>query len=817
MTIWNDLPPVLRGVLAVLTGATLLGGLAVVDYRLALIIAAGLLLLALVIAGFFTVRKWMQRRQAASLSGELSQHSSAAPQAVSDVAKRAKLDDLRQKFASGLSKFGNAENIHRFPWYLIVGEPGGGKSEAIRHCNVGFPSGMQDELQGVGGTINMNWWFTNQAVFLDTAGRLMFEEVKPGENNEWREFLLLLARNRPTCPINGLILVIPADSLIKDSDRDIEGKAGRIAQQFDTIQRALDIRFPVFVLITKCDLMAGFREFFDDFSDAQSQSQMIGWSNPLDRDAPFQPSVVTEHIETVVQRVRRRRLSLLRDPVPQKGQERRVDEVDALYAFPHSLSLLAPRLRLYLEKVFVAGPWSPKPLFLRGIYFASSMREGSALDQELAQALGLPPDQLGESRSWERERAYFLRDLFTEKIFKEAGLVTRATNTRKMLRTRSLLLWGSGTLLFLLFLAFSILGYEGFRHSIQGQRRIWAAAANPADWVNGVWHPVVASMAAETHAEYKGNDPVDAGESGPVPLVDYHQKLRELSSRPIEVSWVYRPLWRMVKGDANRPVAQRILLEAGILSPLLQQARQRMVQEDLKDAPDKDDRNNDRLQHEAQAIAALVRVEVAGLGGEYGSDSVSSGIVDPLLQYATGRPSPAGDKRGVIDETVTETYRNKAVAPWPPVWIALGSTTLTANKPIDSGLKRLSALAEESTKAQVKGVNQLKEVLEHLRRFHSLEGQMDAAVPLTTPAGEKLQKLNALMGELGAEKKLIDEQIKSARGEGLFSGETLALKPAYGRLVSSSGGGGGGIVQSGSRSGQITAGQFRASPLQTSG
>jgi len=40
---------------------------------------------------------------------------------------------------------------------------------------------MQDEFQGVGGTINMNWWFTNNAVLLDTAGRLMFEEVKPGE------------------------------------------------------------------------------------------------------------------------------------------------------------------------------------------------------------------------------------------------------------------------------------------------------------------------------------------------------------------------------------------------------------------------------------------------------------------------------------------------------------------------------------------------------------------------------------------------------------------------------------------------------------
>ena len=65
--------------------------------------------------------------------------------------------------------------------------------------DIGFPPGMQDELQGVGGTINMNWWFSNTAVFLDTAGRLMFEEIKPGESSEWREFLQLLHRNRPNC------------------------------------------------------------------------------------------------------------------------------------------------------------------------------------------------------------------------------------------------------------------------------------------------------------------------------------------------------------------------------------------------------------------------------------------------------------------------------------------------------------------------------------------------------------------------------------------------------------------------------------------
>jgi type VI protein secretion system component VasK len=73
----------------------------------------------------------------------------------------------------------------------VIGEPAAGKSEAIRRSEIGFPPGMQDEFQGVGGTINMNWWFTNSAIILDTAGRLLFEEVIPGTTSEWKEFLAL--------------------------------------------------------------------------------------------------------------------------------------------------------------------------------------------------------------------------------------------------------------------------------------------------------------------------------------------------------------------------------------------------------------------------------------------------------------------------------------------------------------------------------------------------------------------------------------------------------------------------------------------------
>ncbi|RPH34208.1 hypothetical protein EHM92_07915, partial [bacterium] len=177
-----------------------------------------LLLLSLCTGGYLLWRAWKQKREKQQFSNALQQENTAVPRGLSDPNKRAKLDDLRRRFEEGVKVYeSRGKDLYKLPWHVFVGEPGSGKTEAIRRSNIGFPPGLQDEFQGAGGTINMHWWFTNHAVLLDTAGRMMFEEVKSGDSSEWREFLRLLRKTRAHCPINGLFLVFPVDSLIKDS------------------------------------------------------------------------------------------------------------------------------------------------------------------------------------------------------------------------------------------------------------------------------------------------------------------------------------------------------------------------------------------------------------------------------------------------------------------------------------------------------------------------------------------------------------------------------------------------------------------------
>lgn len=441
------------------------------------IVLAGFVLVGLLLLAYKQVLNLLTKAKSKPFEKQIREN---AGKGKKGLAGEASIQNLNSKFAEGLEVFRkNGKDMYALPWYLLVGEPGSGKTEAVRHSNVGFPAGLQNTLQGLGGTMNMNWWFTNYAVILDTAGRLMFEEVAAGESNEWKEFLKLLRTSRPNSPVNGLLLVIPADSLIKDDDATIEQKATRIAQQLSTVRDTLKVRFPAFVIVTKSDLINGFREFYDSIDDPGLQHQMMGWSNHSSLDEKFEPRRLGEHFSQLADRIRRRRMALLMDPVhTEDANLRRIDQVDALYAYPEAMTQLVPKLQKYLEMIFSSGSWSGDPLFLRGIYFTSSMREGSALDADLAAAIGVPVDALPEGRTWKRERAFFLRDLFISKVFRERGLVLKSKSAKATRAARSLLVFGSAGFTALALIALTAWGAWSFRTSIGQHLKFWQGVRN---------------------------------------------------------------------------------------------------------------------------------------------------------------------------------------------------------------------------------------------------------------------------------------------------------------------------------------------------
>src|SRR6266498_3269348 len=115
-----------------------------------------LVLAALLFGGYYLWWRMRARRQRERFSAAIEAQTAAAPKSISDPNSRAKLDQLRQKFQKGLQEYkSRGKDLYQLPWYVIIGEPGSGKTEALRHSGIEFPPVMQEnELQGAGGTVN---------------------------------------------------------------------------------------------------------------------------------------------------------------------------------------------------------------------------------------------------------------------------------------------------------------------------------------------------------------------------------------------------------------------------------------------------------------------------------------------------------------------------------------------------------------------------------------------------------------------------------------------------------------------------------------
>ncbi len=677
--------PLKIGIMVLLGGGGITLLVAFLPPEVYMVFIVGMAVVALIVGLFAFMGKKRKAKKADPLSSNIKDNAKASPQGVSAPAQRARLDDLNRKFEEGLEKFRSAgKNIYSLPWYLLVGEPGSGKTEAVRHCNVGFPPGLQDQLQGAGGTLNMNWWFTNHAVILDTAGRLMFEEVVAGKSGEWDQFLKLLKSNRVNCPVNGMLLVIPVDTLIKDTVDEIERKAGKIAQQLDHIQRILDVRFPVFVIVTKCDLLNGFREYFDSLDDPHLQHQMIGWSNPEALDEAFRPEEVDKYLDEVRQRLRRRRMALMRDPVhTEDANGRRADQVDAMFALPESLANIGPRLRSYLEMIFVAGEWSTKPLFMRGIYFTSSMREGSALDADLAQAMGVSVDSLPEGKVWETDRAYFLRDLFMNKVFKEKGLVTRATHAKRQQRRRRGIVMGAGLFTVLLLLALTIVSYTKAKNSVMDVSKFWEQTAQ--DFVVDTggaerFMPLVKYDGFE-YWMYQGQTPLsklsqggDEFESGRFGQASWPTISEDISDN---ISFVFRGMVAVSDLDEKELKAHRAIVVKSVIEPVVVAVRDEITR--LAGRGDEDEgMGGAEWNSFTRTLAQLIRIEASakGVGGPFGEGSVIS--IEPMMAFRLSGDGATDESRekmqaqaGAVQEGID--YAFGGGKGWPATQLAAGS------------------------------------------------------------------------------------------------------------------------------------------------
>lgn len=342
------------------------------------------------------------------------------------LAAKEGIEDRKREWQSWVDELEKADiDRYELPFYLLLGEPQSGKSILLQNSDLHFLFG-QNRLSGVGGTRGCDWWFTQEAVILDLAGRLFTHEGGAADEAEWAAFLDLLNSFRPMDPANGIMLVIPCDSLLADSLETSRKKASQIREALFTLSRTLEAKLPIYVILTKGDKIFGFAESVHRL-EAEQRKQMFGWSRPMDRlEHPFQSEELGEAWDGFVDSATSLRDSMLATArIPEA-----IPEVDRMMAFPSELKGMYLAVEAYMTRIFQGSDLLDQ-LYFRGIYLTSGLQSGAPIAKVGLEILDRPGD--ADNRDLEtmfvRQQAYFIRDLVRKRVFAERGLV-RPTGAR---------------------------------------------------------------------------------------------------------------------------------------------------------------------------------------------------------------------------------------------------------------------------------------------------------------------------------------------------------------------------------------------------
>ena len=325
---------------------------------------------------------------------------------------------------------------YQTPWFLSLGPAGGGKTTLLGQTRLVLPLGEPDTASGTA-PAGCNWWLFDRAVALDVAGDFVLQSAGlSSDQAAWRRFLELLRRYRHRRPADGVVLALPASELLAfeagdpDAQDAVAERASVLRRKLQRAQERLGMRLPVYVVVTKCDLVPGFRRFVE-LLGPERRGQIFGWSSPDPPEATYTGGWVDTAFTGLDRDLIRFQLRALALAAGERAENR------DFIAFPAAIARLKEPLRIYMNQVFSASAAS-EPFPFRGLYFCGASGLGAEVEDSphrlAAAAGGWSEDGRGGDR---HRRIDFLTDLFDGKILYEWNLARPTDKAQRGARRRA--------------------------------------------------------------------------------------------------------------------------------------------------------------------------------------------------------------------------------------------------------------------------------------------------------------------------------------------------------------------------------------------
>jgi type VI protein secretion system component VasK len=312
---------------------------------------------------------------------------------------------------------------YRRPCYLLLGPSGVGKTTLLAHSGLNFERPDARQRREPEALRGPSWWIGRDATFVDVPGAWATQEFEPESDAAgWRALLRGVARTRPSDPVDGILLALsPADLALADAIERRE-LARALRARLDEVARRVRARPPVYVLLTKLDLVPGFVEFFDR-SDEDELDQPWGFALPAEEPDDLSPvHFVASSFDELLQPLR----DQIADRLHREVEPRRSGSI---LGFPSQLAALKTPIRETLTQIFADDARGARPL-LRGVFLTSGRQDVLAIDAmlpALASRFGLSraPALLPDLDQASDEHAWFIRRPLLDTVLGEAGLIAR--------------------------------------------------------------------------------------------------------------------------------------------------------------------------------------------------------------------------------------------------------------------------------------------------------------------------------------------------------------------------------------------------------
>lgn len=309
--------------------------------------------------------------------------------------------------------------LYVLPWYMVFGKPRSGKSTALRNASLLTPA-MELSEHADGSTLNLEWWLYDQAIVIDTAGRYAVPDVDKRDRKEWASLLGMLSRHKQKEPLNGVVLVVSAERLLTCSEEELMEEGQQIRSGINDLMERLEAQMPVYLMVTKCDLVDQFSNWCNYLPEDALQ-QVMGYL--CEEETGDIESILNKAFDEVLGRIKELRLLMM---------ERNDNPDDSLIELPLNLEKMRKGLHAFARTALKDNLYQETPRF-RGLYFSSSQQSQAETNSDKLSNKGI-----------------FLHHLFTKVMPPDRGILSTLASSERVRRAiRNYGISTSGALLLL--------------------------------------------------------------------------------------------------------------------------------------------------------------------------------------------------------------------------------------------------------------------------------------------------------------------------------------------------------------------------------